>query len=133
MGPEDLSLHNGSKRQVIKQLSEHLPHIVIFILAHALIIESVILSNASGFMVTPEDSESLFVAYLDAEQQTHCFEGIVATVDIIAEEEVVAVGDVSTDPEEFHEIVELPVDVSADVNRGSNVDHVGLLREDLSK
>lgn len=133
MGPKYLSLHNRSKRQVIKQLSEHLPHIVIFILAHALIIEPVILGNASGLMVAPEDGESFFVAHLDAEQQADCLEGIVAAVDVISQEEVVAVGDVSTDAEEFHQVVELTVDVAADVNRGSNIDHVGLLREDLSK
>ena len=64
MRSEELSLDNCSQRQVVKELREHLPHVVIFVLAHAFVIKAVILSDASGFMVASQNGESLFVSDL---------------------------------------------------------------------
>lgn len=64
MRSEELSLDNCSQRQVVKELREHLPHVVIFVLAHALVIKAVILRDASGFMVASQNGESLFVSDL---------------------------------------------------------------------
>ena len=52
MSSKELSLDNRSKRQIIKQLGKHFPYIVILILSHALIVKAIVLSNASGLMIT---------------------------------------------------------------------------------
>jgi len=71
MGSKKLSLDNGSEWQIVKQLSEHFPHVVIFILPHAFVIEAIVLGDASGFVVAPENGEPLFVPNFEAEQQAN--------------------------------------------------------------
>ncbi len=49
---KDLPLDNGREGEVVKEFGKHFPDVVIFILPHTLIIEAVVLSDASGFVVT---------------------------------------------------------------------------------
>jgi hypothetical protein len=48
------------------------------------------------------------------------------SINIVAHEEVVGLGDLASDFEEFHEIMELAVDVSADDDGCSHWDYIGL-------
>jgi hypothetical protein len=52
--------------------------------------------------------------FLQGEEERDALDGVVAAVDIVAEEEVVCVGDLSPDLKQLHQVVELPVDVAAD-------------------
>lgn len=52
MSSEKLSLDYSSEWQIIKELSEHFPNIVILVLSHTLIIKPIVLSDASGLVVT---------------------------------------------------------------------------------
>lgn len=81
---EYLSFHDGSKRKVVKQISEHFPSVGILVLSRALVKEPIILCYWSALMVASEDSQSLFVSHLEAEQQADSFDGVVATVHIVS-------------------------------------------------
>lgn len=132
MRSKDLSLDNGSQGQVIKELRQHFPDVVILVLPHTLIIKTVVLGDASGFMVASEDGESFFVSNLEAEEEADSFEGVVASIHVISQEEIVSIGDIPSDSEEFHEVVELPVDVTADVDWCADVDDIGFFGKDFS-
>jgi len=55
-----LSFNECRQRQVVKQVSEVFPHICIAILAQALIVETVNLSNLATLMVTTQNSDTIF-------------------------------------------------------------------------
>lgn len=99
MSSKDLSLNNGRQGQVVEELRQHFPDVVIFILSHALIIKAIVLGDASGFVVASEDGESLFVSNLEAEEEADCFEGVVASIHVISQEEIVSIGDIPSDSE----------------------------------
>lgn len=131
MSSEDLSFYYSCKRQIIKQLSQHFPDIVVFVLSHAFIIETIILSNTPGFVVASKDSYSFFVSDLQAEKQTNSLDRVVTSINIISKKQVVSVGDTASNFEEFHEIVELSMNVSTDVDWCSHIDNIGFFIEDL--
>lgn len=67
MGSKDLSFDYGCERQVVKELCQHLPDIVILVLSHALIVKSIILSDASWFVVSSQDGQALFIANFETQ------------------------------------------------------------------
>lgn len=132
MGAKDLSLDDCCERQVVKEFSQHFPDVVVLVLAHTFVIESIVLSDASGLVVASEDGETFLVPDFETEEEADSLGRVVSSVDIVPQEEVVRGRDIASDSEEFHKIVELPMDVSADVDGSPNVDNIGLFREYLS-
>lgn len=59
MEAEDLAFDDSGQWQVIEEFSECLPHIRISILSQTLVVETVHLSDLSGFMVTSENGQSI--------------------------------------------------------------------------
>jgi hypothetical protein len=131
MSAKNLSFDNSCERKVVKEFSEHLPNVVVFVLPHALIIEPVVLGDTSRLVVASENGESFFESYLEAEKETNSLNRVIASIDIISEEEVVGVRDVASDFEELHKVIKLSVYVSADVDRGSYIDHIGFFGKDF--
>lgn len=70
-------------------------------------------------MVTPEDEEVLGILDLVGEKEADGFERLLASVDVIAEEEIVCFGREATVLEQTEQVVVLTVDVAADLDRGS--------------
>jgi hypothetical protein len=93
------------QRQIIKQIREKLPHIRIPILSQTLVVEPVHLGDLSGFMVSSENGDTIPVAEFERDEEGDGFDRVVATIDVVAHEEVVCVGRVAADSEEFREVV----------------------------
>ena len=66
-------------------------------------------------MVSADEGDSVGVAYFKRKEEEECFDGVVAAVNEVTEEEVVFVGAFAAYFEEFDEVVELAVDVAADL------------------
>lgn len=64
-------------------------------------------------MVTTQDGNPVSVAHLQCNQERHCLNRVVATVNIVPHEQVVGVGRLAADLEELHEVVELTVHIAA--------------------
>ncbi len=117
---EYFSFYEGSEREVVKEVCEVFPHGGISIFSETFIIEAVAtrvsrclhLGDLAGLMVPTENSDTVFIADLQANQQCHSFDGVVASIDVVAHEEVVGVGRDASNLEELHEVVELAMDVS---------------------
>lgn len=56
-------------------------------------------------MVSTEDGDSIAVSQFQTDEQCDCFDRVVASIDVVAHEEVVCVGRVATDAEEFGEVM----------------------------
>lgn len=83
---EDLSFNDCGKGQVVEELGEHLPHVIIFVLPHALVVKPVILGDASGLVIAPKDGQSFFIANFQAQQQADSLERVVSSVDVVSQE-----------------------------------------------
>ena len=62
MGTEDLTLNNCCKWEVIKEIGEHFPDVIIFVFPDAFVIESITLGDWPGFVVASQNGDSVFVS-----------------------------------------------------------------------
>ena len=83
-------------------------------------------------MVATEDEKVLGVLDLVCEQEADDLEGLLAAVDIVAQEEVVGLGGEATVFEQAEQIVVLAVDVTTDLDGCLQLEEDGLGDEDLS-
>ena len=65
---EDLSVHEGRERQVVKQVGEVFPDVSVAIFPEAFVVETVDLGDLAGFVVATEDRDTL--AETNLEQTT---------------------------------------------------------------
>ena len=83
METENLVFDECSEREVIEEVGEVFPDIGIAIFPQTFIVEPVHLGDLTGFVVSTEDSDTLGIANFETHQKRDCFNGVVATVDII--------------------------------------------------
>jgi hypothetical protein len=127
MQAEDLLLHDGRHRDVIEERSEHHPYILISELLLALLVETINLCDPSGLVVASGEMHAFGVSHLQGHQQRDSLDRVIPSVHEISHEEVVGERRVASNGEEFNQVMQLSVDVSADGDRGSDWHGVGLL------
>ncbi len=80
MKTEEGVFNNGSEWQVIKELSKGFPDVAVSVLSGALIIKSIHLGDLSGFVVTSEDDNSVFVSDFEGNQESDGFDAVMSWV-----------------------------------------------------
>lgn len=115
MHGEDLLVDNGSNGQAIETIGERLPQLDV-ISPLALIVESVDTVDRGALVVTTKNEKILRVFDLVCEQQADGLERLLATIDVIPEEEIVRLGREAAVLEETQQIVVLAVNVTADLD-----------------
>lgn len=80
MQAEKLILHNSSQREVVEELSQTFPDIRVTILAAAFIIEAIYLRDLARFVISPEDSDSIFVSDLERDEQGDGLHAVVSWI-----------------------------------------------------
>ena len=93
--------NESGEGKVVEKVGEVSPHVGVPVLAQALVIEPVYLRDLPRFVVSAEDGHSIAVPELQSDKEGDSLDGVVPSVDVIAHEEVVGVGGVAADPEEF--------------------------------
>lgn len=83
MQTKDLVLNESCEGEVVEEVGEVFPHVGVAVFAQALVVEAVHLGDLAGFVVSTEDGNTLRVADLQADQESHCLDRIVASVDIV--------------------------------------------------
>jgi len=71
------------------------------------------LGHSAGLVIATQDCQTVGVARLKSNKQCHCLNRVVASVDIVTHEEVVLVGQVTSNAEELNQVMELTVDITA--------------------
>lgn len=133
MQTEDLRLHQRSERKVVKEVSEDLPHIGIPVLAEALIIETVNLSDLSALMVTTENGDAIWVPDFQSNQECGRLHGVISSINIVAHEKVVRVWGLSSNSEQLSEVMELAMDISTDGDRAPHRLNIALINKNLPR
>lgn len=95
----------GGEGEVVEKVGEISPHVRIAVLAEAFVVEAVHLRDLPRFVVTAEDCYSIAVPQLESDEEGDSFDGVIASVNVISHEEVVCVGRVAADAEEFRKIM----------------------------
>ena len=82
-------------------------------------------------MITSQNRNTVLEAHLKGDQERHCLDRVVASVDVVTHEQVVGVRGLSSNLEELAQIVELTMDVTADGHWGTDLLHVRLVNQDF--
>ena len=98
-----------------------------------LVVETVDPVNRGALVVSSEQKEILWVFDFVSEEETDGLEGLFASVDVVAQEEVVGVWGEAAVLKESEEVVVLAVDVAADLDGGLELEEDGLGDEDLPR
>lgn len=119
MHRENLFVNYGRDRQAVEAVGEGLPQLDV-VPALALIVEAVNAVDGGALVVPAEDEEVLGVLYLVGEEQAYSLEGLLASVDVVAKEQVVSLRGEAAVLEEAQQVVVLPVDIAADLESASS-------------
>ncbi len=112
-----LHRHNSARGLPSRRYSRKcLPQLDV-VSALAFVVESVDTINRRTFVVTSEDKEVFRVFYLVGQEQADCLEGLLASIYIIAKEEVVRFRRKSAVLEEAQKIVVLAMNIAANLPR----------------
>ena len=112
---EDLLIDDGGDGQTVEAVGERLPQLDV-VSPLALVVESVDAVDGRALVVATENEEVLGVLDLVCEEQADGLKGLLATVDVVAKEEVVGLGGETTVLEQTEQIVVLAVNISANLD-----------------
>ena len=115
MHAENLLIHDSCQRKEVHYFGAISPNIHTAILAQTLVIESVHLRDLARFVIASDQGDILRVPNFECEQQEECLHRVEASVDKVAHEQIVGSGAVVAHPEQLHQVVELPVNISTDL------------------
>ena len=108
-GGERFSAHlivdQSSQGKVVKQVGKELPDVGIPVFPQALVVKSIDLSNLSTFVVPSENGNSITITEFQSDEKGDGLDGVVSSVDVVSHEKVVGIGRVSSNAEQFREIV----------------------------
>lgn len=82
-------------------------------------------------MVTPQEGNPVFIAHLQGQQHEEGLDAVPSAVHVVPQEDVVSIGRVAADLEQLQQVIELPVDVSADGDWRAHPHGVGLSLKDF--
>jgi len=131
MQAENAVLNDCSQLQVVEEGGEVLPHIGVAVLPQALIVEAVDLGDLLALVISTKNSDAVRIADFQANEEGDCLDRVLASVDIVAHEEVVVIWQLSSDVEELFKIKELTMDVTANGNWGTNRYNVFFMFQNL--
>lgn len=114
MHGEDLLIDNGCNRQAVEAVGKCLPQFNV-VASLAFVVEAVDTVDGGTFVVTTKDEKVLRVLDLVCKQEADRLERLLASIYVIAEEEVVGLWWESSILEETEKIVVLSVDITADL------------------
>ena len=96
-----LIFDEGGEGEVVEEVGEVSPYVCVAVLAEAFVVETIHLRDLPRFVVSAEDGYSIAVSELECDEEGYGLDRVVPPVDIVAHEEVVGVGRIAADPEEF--------------------------------
>merc|ERR1719422_243382 len=82
-------------------------------------------------MVATDQSNPICIPHFEGQQQQKCFDAVEPAIHKIAHEQVVRVWAVPSNLEQFDQIIELPVDVTADRHGRIHTLDIALLHENF--
>lgn len=119
MHSEDLLIDDGGNGQAVEAVGERLPQLDV-VATLALVVEAVDAVDGRALVVAAQDEEVFRVLDLVREEQANGLERLLATVHVVAEEEIVSLGREAAILEKAEQVVILSMDVTTDL-RGRRI------------
>ena len=110
-----------------------LPHTNGAVFAQTLVIETVHLGDLTRFVIAAYERDPVRVSHLERQQEQKRFHTVEATVDKVAQEQVVGLGHVASYAEQLFQVVELAVYVATYGDGRVDFLHVAFFGEDLAR
>mmetsp|Transcript_111600 Transcript_111600/g.326405 ORF Transcript_111600/g.326405 Transcript_111600/m.326405 type:complete len:216 (-) Transcript_111600:149-796(-) len=130
---EDALVDEGRQAEVVEDLGAVAPDVDAAVLTQALVVEAVDLRDLPALVVASDERDPVCIPHLECQQQEERLHAVESAVHEVAHEEVIGIRAVSANLEEFHQVIELAVNVAADRHWRINSLHVALLHEDLAR
>lgn len=127
MHAQDLLIDESGNRQAVKAVSEGLPKLDV-VSALALVVEAIDTVDRGTLMIASEQEKVLGVLDFVSEQEAHGLEGLLATVDVVSQEEVVCIGGEATVFEQSEQVVVLPVNITYKNTISSHLQYFNIYR-----
>lgn len=118
--------------QTVETVSENFPQFDA-VSALAFVVKAVNSVYARTLMIAAQQKEVFWVFYFVSQQQTDRFQTLLSAVDIVAEEQVVALGRIAAIFEQTQKVVKLSVNVAANFQRCFQLDQNGLRKENVAR
>lgn len=115
---EDLLVDNSGDGKAVEAVGEGLPQLNV-VSALALVVEAIDTVDGGTLVVATEDEEVLGILDLVGKQQADGLERLLASVHVVAKEQVVGLRRETAIFKETQQVVILSVDIAADLNEGS--------------
>mmetsp|Transcript_23933 Transcript_23933/g.47503 ORF Transcript_23933/g.47503 Transcript_23933/m.47503 type:complete len:126 (-) Transcript_23933:355-732(-) len=115
MRTKDLLIHNGSTGKAVETIGKGLPKLNPKT-ALAFVIETVNAVNGGALVISSKDKEIFGVFDLIRQKEANGLEGLLPTVHIVPQEDVIGLGGESTIFKKTEEVIVLTVDITADFN-----------------
>jgi hypothetical protein len=132
---EDFIIDDRGQTQVVENLCAVSPHIHVTVLSQALIIEAIDLCDLPAFVVASDEGDTVRIAHLraqplimfvgrhshsphlESQKQKKSFHAVISSVYEVSEEQVIRPGTLSSHFEQLDEVVELAVDIAANLQK----------------
>jgi hypothetical protein len=128
---EDLSFNDGADTEEVEHFGAVFPGVGVSVLSDRLVVEAVDGGDLAGLVVSAQQRDAAWVLELQAQEQLEGLDGVVATINEVAHENITSVGDLTSFFEKFEQVVELAVNVTTNGHWGAHWLHIALLDEDL--
>jgi hypothetical protein len=112
---KDLFVNDSSTRKAVETVSECLPELDSEA-PLAFIIEAIDPVNGSTFVISTEDKEVFGVLDFVSQKQADCLEALLATVNVVAKENVIGLRREATVLKQTQQVVVLSVYISTDLD-----------------
>jgi hypothetical protein len=115
MYAENAILNQGGQTQVVKDFCTVSPHVHGAVFSQAFVVKPVNLRNLAAFVVAPDQYNPVRVPHFQCQQQQERFHTVETAIDEIPKKQVIRFWALATDSEKFLEVVELPMDITANL------------------
>jgi len=129
---ENLLVNECSNGQAVKAIGENFPQLYPMS-SLTLIIEAINAINGGAFVISAQKEKVLGKLDLVSEQQTHCFEGHLSTIDIVSKEKIVCIWGETAILKQAEQVIILAVNIPANFDWGFKFEKNGLRDEDFSR
>lgn len=131
MAAEDFLVDDGCNGKTIEAVGEGFPELDV-ISAFAFVIEAIYPVDACTLVVAAQQEKIFWVLDFVREEQTDRLQGLLSSVDIVSEEQVVCLGGKSTVLKEPQKVSVLSVNVTTNFQRGFEFQEDRLLQKNLA-
>lgn len=129
---EDLLVDDGRNWKTVEAVGERLPQLDI-VSSFTLIVEAVDSVDARALVIAAQEKEILRILDLVGQQEADGLEGLLASVHIVAEKEIVGLGREATVFEQPEKVRVLTVDVTANLEWRLQLEQNGLTQKDFAR